>query len=105
MVQDAVNRLCCVSEKLTDDLDANQLAAATKHIDALKHPLKPNDIRALLPLLPQDGDTTASLNWSLLHTIEAVPGSRMWDLLGDQTNNPVRILRLRLGNENLYPSI
>ena len=35
MVQKAVKELCGVSEKLTDDLDADQLAVAKKHIDAL----------------------------------------------------------------------
>ncbi len=95
MVQNAVKELCGVSEQLTDDLDVGQLAAATKHIDALTHPLKPDDIRALLPLLPRDGDTAAGLNWSLLHAIEAAPDWPMWDLLGDQGNEWVRIFRLR----------
>jgi len=103
MVQNAVKELCGVSEKLTDNLDADQLAAATKHIDALAHPLKPDDIRALLPLLPQDGDTAAGLNWSLLHAIEAAPDWPMWDLLADHTNEWVRIFRLRLANGGFHP--
>lgn len=103
MVQNAVNELCDVSEKLTDDLGAGQLAAATKHIDALTHPLSPEDIRALMPLLPHQGDTAAGLNWSLLHAIEASPDWPMWDLLGDQSNEWVRIFRLRLANGGFHP--
>ena len=60
MVQNAVKDLCGVSEKLTDDLDADQLAAATKHIDALAYPLKPDDIRALLPKLETRGGSGKS---------------------------------------------
>lgn len=103
MVQNAVKELCGVSEQLRDDLDADQLAAATKHIAALRHPLEPDDVRALLSLLPQDGDTAAGLNWSLLHAIEAAPDWPMWDLLGDQDNEWVRIFRLRLANGGVHP--
>lgn len=46
-VQNAVKELCGVREKLTGGLDADQLAEATRHIDALVHPLRPDDIRAL----------------------------------------------------------
>jgi hypothetical protein len=103
MVQNAVKELCGVSEKLTDDLDEDQLTVATKHIDALAHPLKPDDIRALLSLLPQDGGTAHGLNWALLHAIEAAPDWPMWDLLGDQSSEWVRIFRLRLANGGFHP--
>ena len=103
MVQNAVKELCAVSEELTDGLDSEQLAAATKHIDALVHPLSPDDIRALLDLLPQTGDTAAGLNWSILHAIEASPDWPMWALLGDQGNEWVRTFRLRLANGGFHP--
>jgi hypothetical protein len=105
MVQTAIRELCEVSEMLTDDLDEEQLAAASKKIDALVHPLKPDDIRALIPLLPQNGDTAAGLNWSILHAIEAAPDWPLWDLLEDQRNEWVRIFRLRRGNGGVHPPV
>ncbi|MGV3549947.1 hypothetical protein [Rhizobium sp.] len=104
MMQNAVKKLCGVSNKLTDDLNASQLTAATKHIDALAHPLSPQDIRALMPLLPSGGDTAAGLNWALLHAIEASPDWPMWDLLGDQSNEWVCIFRIRLANAGFHPA-
>ncbi|MCW3835458.1 hypothetical protein ACFQ1E_07035 [Sphingomonas canadensis] len=92
------------SDKLTDDLDAGQLAVATKYIDALTHPLAPDDIRSAMALLPAEGDTAAGLNWSLLHAIEAAPDWPMWELLADRSNEWVRILRLRLANADIHPS-
>lgn len=103
MVQNAVRDLCAVGAKLTDDLDAEQLAAATKHIDLLVHPLGLDDIRALMSLLPQGGDTAWGLNWSLLHAIEAAPDWPLWDVLGDESNEWVCIFRLRLANGGIHP--
>lgn len=103
MVQDAVKKLCAVSKELTDSLNTEQLATAAEQIDALIHPLSPDDIRALLGLLPQAGDTAAGLNWSILHAIEASPNWPMWDLLSEQGNEWVRIFWLRLANRSLHP--
>ena len=103
MVQKAVRELCQISTKLTDDLDAAQLNAATKIIDALIHPLGFDDIRELILLLPQDGDTASGLNWSILHAIEAAPHWPLWDTLEDERNEWVHIFRLRLANGGIFP--
>jgi hypothetical protein len=105
VVQKAVRELCEISAKLTDDLDAAQLDAATKRIDALTYPLGFDDIRALISLLPQDGDTASGLNWSILHAIEATPDWPLWDTLGDERSEWVRIFRLRLANGGFSPPI
>jgi hypothetical protein len=79
------------------------LAAASRYIDALAYPLQPRDIRALVALLPPGGDTAAGLNWSLLHAIEAAPAWPMWELLEDQSNEWIRIFRIRLANGGYAP--
>ena len=103
MVQKAVRELCAISAKLTDNLDAEQLAAATKRIDALVQPLGSDDIRVLMSLLPQDADTAFGLNWSLLHAVEAAPDWPLWDTLEDERSEWVRIFRLRLANGGFLP--
>lgn len=103
MVQNAVRELRSVSPQLTDDLDTAQLAAATRHIDALVQPLGQDDIRALIALLPKDGGPAAGLNWSILHAIEAAPAWPLWDVLVDRSNEWVQIFRLRLANAGIEP--
>ena len=103
MVQDAVKRLQGIGHQLTDELDAQQLAVVTTYIDALTHPLSPDDIRALLLLLPEGGDTAAGLNWSILHAIEASPVWPLWDALRNDRSEWVQILRRRLANAGLHP--
>ena len=101
--QKAVRELCEICAKLTDDLDVEQLDAATKRIHALTYPLAFDDIRALISLLPQNGDTASGLNWSILHAIETSPDWPMWELLEDQRSEWVRIFRLRLANGGFSP--
>ena len=103
MIQDAVKRLHDIGGQLTDELDAHQLALATSAIDALSHPLSVADIRALLLLLPNGGDTASELNWNILHAIEASPVWPLWDTLRDDENKWVQILRRRLANAGLQP--
>jgi len=88
---------------LTDNLETEQLAAAIMQTDALAYPLSPGDIRALLRLLPQDGDAAADLNWSVLH--EASPDWPVWDLFDDRNNEWIRVFRLRLANGGFHPAI
>ena len=102
-MQDAIKALCGVSETLTERLGEDQLTAVESHINALVRPLTPDDIRALMQLLPRDGDTAFGLNWSLLHAIEAAPDWPMWDLLDDQTHEWVQTFRIRLANGGFYP--
>ena len=103
MVQEAVRKLSAVNAQLTDNLDAEQLAAATKYIDAFKHPLSSDDIRMLMSLMPESGDTAASLNWSLLHAIEAAPDWPIWEMLDDKNNEWIRIFCIRLRNAGFIP--
>ena len=103
MVQDAIKRLHDIGGQLTDKLDVQQLAAATLHIDALTHPLSAEDIRALMLLLPEGGDTASGFNWTLLHAIEASPVWPLWDTLRSDGSEWVRILRGRLANAGMQP--
>jgi hypothetical protein len=103
VVQNAVKRLHDIGGQLTDKLDDQQLAAATSAIDALSHPLSAEDIRALLLLLPDGGDTASGLNWTILHAIEASPVWPLWETLGSNENEWVQILRRRLANAGLQP--
>lgn len=98
MVQIAVKGLRDLGVQLTDGLDACQLAEASLHIDALTHPLSRDDICALLPLLPDGGDTASGLNWAVLHAIEASPVWPLWDALKNDDSEWVQILRRRLAN-------
>ncbi|KRA59316.1 hypothetical protein ASD79_11535 [Caulobacter sp. Root655] len=103
MVQDAVKGLLAISNTLSDDLRAEQLDAAVKELDALAAPLSEEDVRALLSLLPQGGDTAFGLNWTVLHAIESALCWPLWDTLQDERSEWTRILRLRLANAGLHP--
>ncbi len=103
VVQDAVKRLHGVGGQLTDGLTDQQLAKATALVDALRHPLSAEDIKALMLLLPSDGDTASGLNWTILHCIEASPAWPLWDTLRSNENEWIRILRLRLANAGEHP--
>jgi hypothetical protein len=103
VVQDAVRRLHDIGGQLTDKLNAQQLADATACIDVLKHPLSSDDIRALLLLLPEGGDTASGLNWTIAHAIEASPAWPLWETLKNERSEWVRILRRRLANAGELP--
>jgi hypothetical protein len=103
VVQKAVRELREIAAKLDDDLDAERLAAAERCIDALVHPLGPDDIRALMSLLPEAGDTAFGLNWTILHAIEAAPDWPLWDMLEDSQSEWVRRFRSRLANAGFHP--
>jgi hypothetical protein len=103
VVQSAIKRLHDIGGQLTDRMDDRQLAAATYAIDALSHPLSAEDIRALLLLLPSDGDTASGLNWAILHAIEASPVWPLWDVLRNDTNGWIKILSSRLANSGIHP--
>jgi len=103
VVQSAVKRLRDIGGQLTDKLDDQQFAAATSAIDALSHPLSAEDIRALLLLLSEGGDTASGLNWTILHAIEASPVWPLWDTLRNNENEWVQILRRRLANAGVPP--
>ena len=103
MIQNAVKMLLNIGEQLTNELDTEQLAAATSYTDALDHPLSSDDINALLPLLPDDGDTASGINWTILHAIEASPEWPMWEALKDERNEWVQILLSRLANVGEKP--
>jgi hypothetical protein len=103
VVQDAVKRLHDIGGQLTDNLNDQQLAAATSAIDGLSHPLSAADIRALLLLLPDGGDTASEINWTILHAIEASPVWPLRDALRNDENKWVQILRRRLANAGIQP--
>jgi hypothetical protein len=57
MNQAAVEGLSKVCAQMTDDIDETQLVAAQELIEAIVHPLGPDDIRSLMSLMPENGDT------------------------------------------------
>jgi hypothetical protein len=79
------------------------IAKATLLTDTL--PPHPNaaEVEALLGLLPANGDTAASLNWTILHCIEASPDWPIWHLLADPDHEWQSILRTRLKNGGYVP--
>jgi hypothetical protein len=103
MTQGAVSRLCGLVPKLADDLEPEQLAAAMQLLDNLVHPLSSDDIRALMGLLPAEGDLAYGLNWTILHAIEASPDWPLWDTLTDGNSEWVRVFLLRLANDGSLP--
>jgi hypothetical protein len=88
--------------KLTDGLKADQIEVATGYLDHLA-PLSSDDIRALISLLPAEGDTAFGLNWTILHAIEAAPAWPLWDTLEADGHEWIRIFRDRLANAGLHP--
>ena len=102
-MQDAVKKLQNLGEQLTDELDDKQLAHATAAVDLLRQPISAEEIRALLLLLPPNGDTAAGLNWTILHTLEASPLWPLWNMLQHDQHEWVRIARTRLANAGEYP--
>jgi len=103
VVQVAVERLCSIADKLTENLDVERIEAATKSLDALKHPLSSDDIRALASMLPDDDDTAFGLNWTILHSIEASPDWPVWDVLANDQSDWINRLRRRLANGGMLP--
>lgn len=103
MLQDSIDRLLAVAPKLDDDLDEGQLDSAGELLEAITQPLSPEEVRALISLLPCDGDTAYGINWSVLRAIEAAPTWPLWELLDDKDNEWVEILRVRLRNGGYAP--
>ena len=54
MLQDSIARLLAIAPKLDDDLDEEQLDSAGELLEAITQPLSPEDVRALISLLPSD---------------------------------------------------
>lgn len=99
MVQMAVKELCGLSEKRTDDLDADQLAAATKHIDALAH--SSDDIRALLP-----HQARAPGGLQLKGVAASEQRQLAWRLPGDCNQRPIKERNeIRHGHPQLWRSV
>jgi len=103
VIQDAVSRLCRLVPILSDQLDPAQIDAAVRLLDALIHPLSSDDIRALMRLLPPEGDLAYGLNWTILHAIEASPDWPLWDTLQDRESEWVSTFLVRLANGGCYP--
>ena len=101
-MQQSVYRLLNVAPKLTTDMGQSKMDEAVNLLDALAHPLGPDDIAALMSLLPADGDDTCGLNWTVLHAIEASPNWPCWDLLSDDTNEWAETFLIRLKNAGIH---
>lgn len=101
--QQAVSDLLRVSPVLDDSLDQEHVDAASALIDQFVAPVSEHDVRALIPLLPANGDAAYGLNRSLLPAIESSECRPVWDLLNDDANHWTRILLLRLANDGQHP--
>lgn len=105
MVHDTVASLLQVAPKLTDELDVLRLRQAEGLLKALPRQLSADDIRSLVSLFPNEGNTAFGLNWTILHAIEAAPDWPLWDALSDHSNEWVRILLMRLANAGIRPPL
>ena len=97
-MQLAVTQLLSIAPKLTNALEQSKMDQAVALLDSLSHPLTPDDIAALVSLLPADGDDACGLNWTILHSVEASPHWPVWDLLNEHGNEWIDIFRIRLKN-------
>ena len=100
-MQHAVSGLLSVAPKLTTDMGQSKMDEAVKLLDALSHPLAPDEVAALMSLLPSDGDDACGLNWTVLHWIEASPDWPRWDLLADSEDEWIEIFLIRLKNAGI----
>ena len=97
-VQPSIQKLLALGTPLTEATSDRQLAEADDHLAHLAYPLSDADIRALLRLLPPDGNAARGLNWSVVHAIEAcdtwpIPD---WRQRADEDHQWFAILRHRL---------
>ena len=104
MIHSAVAQLLDLAPQLTDELEQEQLDAATRLLDELQHPLSPEEIEALISLLPASGDTAFGLSWTILHAIEASPAWPIWRLLQEPDHEWQHIFRHRLKNAGETPT-
>lgn len=98
MMQQAVRDLVALGTVLTDDMPYETLVAAQELVGQLDSPLNEDDIRALMTVLPADGDTTMGIVWPILHAIEASPAWPIWDVLVDMDHEWISIFVIRLAN-------
>lgn len=103
MVQDAVRAILDITPTLVEQLDLPQFEAVEKLLSSLVLPLSRDDVRALVSLLPADGDTAYGLNWSILHLVEAAPGWPHWEVLQFQKGEWIDRLIHRLANAGVSP--
>lgn len=102
-LQSAIADLTGLGLTLDDSLDQSQLDVASEAIDRIAQPLSSEDLRALISLLPRNGDTAFGLCLTLVAAVEASALWPRWELLEDQTNEWVEILRRRLANGGFEP--
>jgi hypothetical protein len=100
-MQQAISGLLSIAPKLTTDMGPSKMDEAVALLDALTHPLAPDDIAALTSLLPADGDDACGLNWTVLHAVEASPDWPRWELLTDTAHEWVEIFLIRLTNAGI----
>ena len=103
MAQDAVTAILDITPTLVEQLDLPQIEAIEKLLSSLVLPLSLDDVRALVSLLPANGDTAYGLNWSILHLVEAAPGWPHWEALQFQQGEWIDTLVRRLANAGVYP--
>lgn len=97
-MQEAVRALIALGTVLTDDMPYDVLDTAQELVDRLESPLAEDDIRALMTILPANGDTAMGIVWPILHAIEASPSWPIWDVLEDADHQWISILVVRLAN-------
>lgn len=101
-MQQAVRDLLELTSELSER-DFSVIEKAVPILDRLTLPISEEDVRGLISVLPADGDTTAELNWTVLHAIEASSAWPIWYLLADPEHEWVQIFLIRLRNAGVYP--
>ena len=99
----SVSALVSLGTVLHEELPQDQIEQAHALIDQLPAELSAEEITALLPVLPANGDTAFGLNWSILHAVEASDHWPIWSLLADENHEWTRIFLIRLANAGEFP--
>jgi len=97
-MQQAVRDILALTSVLRDDTEFAIIEQAVPILDRLTTPIEADDLKALISLLPANGDTAHGLNWTILHAIESSSEWPLWELLADTRNEWVQILKMRLEN-------
>lgn len=81
--QAAIVAMGRVAPQLTSALTQEQCDEFMRLWRDVHEPVSEDDVRALIAMLPADGDTAFGFNWTVLHAIERSLCWPLWELMGE----------------------